>query len=211
MSCLTTHYTLIIFKEAYVKEIIAATGILFIGGMAVWLLLFKICCQMINDIRSGTRKVPVIRKVVEKYDDCKKLDIAVNNAKAFVEKIIENEKICGLRLKEWQRLAGSFKYMIVMLGIWFALVMKDNFEEIYICTGITAMSVVALHLMDMLTDVKGYLNDTVIELVDYLENSGALRSEAGRVTSSKLKGEAASEFIKLNRRYEKICAKSTHS
>jgi hypothetical protein len=194
-----------------VKEIIAAIGILFIGGMAVWLLLFKICCQMINDIRSGTRKVPVIRKVVEKYDDCKKLDIAVNNAKAFVEKIMENEKICGLRLKEWERLAGSFKYMIVMLGIWFALVMKDNFEEIYICTGITAMSVVALHLMGMLTDVKGYLSDTVVELVDYLENSGELRSEAGRVKSAKLKGEAASEFMKLNRRYEKICAKSSHT
>ena len=66
------------------------------GGDGFWLFLFKNCYEMIQDIRSGTRKVPVIRKAVDKYDDCCKLEIAVNNTEVFVEKIIENEKICGL-------------------------------------------------------------------------------------------------------------------
>lgn len=52
--------------------------------------------------------------------------------------------------------------------------------------------------------------DTVVELVDYLENSGAVRSEAGKVMAAKLKGKAASEFMKMNRRYDKICAAKGH-
>ena len=46
--------------------------------------------------------------------------------------------------------------------------------------------------------------------VDYLENSGAVRSEAGKVMAAKLKGKAASEFMKMNRRYDKICAAKGH-
>lgn len=183
---------------------------LFVGGMTVWLLLFRYCCMMINDIRSGKRRVHVIRKVIQKYDDCRKLDIAVNNVEVFVEKIIENEKVCGLRLKVWERLAGSFKYIIVLIGIFSGIILKGNTDEIYICVAVAAMCCVALHFMDMLADVKGYFKDTVVELVDYLENSGAVRSEAGKIKALKLKGKAASEFVKMNKRYEKIYAKNGH-
>ena len=75
---------------------------------------------------------------------------------------------------------------------------------------ITAMCCVSLHFMDCMADVDGYLKDTVVELVDYLENSGAVRSEAGKVMAAKLKGKAASEFMKMNRRYDKICAAKGH-
>ena len=183
---------------------------LFVGGMVVWLSLFGYCCMMINDIRSGTRRVHVIRKVIQKYDDCRKLDISVNNVEVFVEKILESEKICGLRLKEWERLAGSFKYIIVLLGIFSGIILKGNTDEIYICVAVAAMCCVGLHFMDRLTDAKGYFKDTVVELVDYLENSGAVRSQAGKVMASKLKGKAASEFVKMNKRYEKICAAKGH-
>ena len=63
----------------------------------------------------------MIRKAVDKYDDCCKLEIAVNNTEVFVEKIIENEKICGLRMKAWQRIAGMVKYGIALLGIFSAV------------------------------------------------------------------------------------------
>mgnify|MGYP005901172805 FL=1 len=96
-------------------------AVVFMAGMAIWLFLFKNCYEMIQDIRSGTRKVPVIRKAVDKYDDCCKLEIAVNNTEVFVEKIIENEKICGLRMKAWQRIAGMVKYGIALLGIFSAV------------------------------------------------------------------------------------------
>ena len=84
------------------KIIVVLMAVVFMAGMAIWLFLFKNCYEMIQDIRSGTRKVPVIRKAVDKYDDCCKLEIAVNNTEVFVEKIIENEKICGLR--EWSNM-----------------------------------------------------------------------------------------------------------
>ena len=72
------------------KIIVVLMAVVFMAGMAIWLFLFKNCYEMIQDIRSGTRKVPVIRKAVDKYDDCCKLEIAVNNTEVFVEKIIEN-------------------------------------------------------------------------------------------------------------------------
>lgn len=192
------------------KVLVAVMAVVFVAGMSVWLLLFKICYEMICDIRSGTIKAQVIRKVVDKYDDCKKLDISVNNAEAFVEKIIENEKICGLRLKAWQRIAGTFKYIIALLGIFSGIIFRGNTDEVYICAAVAAMCCVSLHFTGRLTDVDGYLKDTVIELVDYLENSGAVRSEAGKVMAAKLKGKAASEFVKMNRRYEKIYAAKGH-
>ena len=175
------------------KIIVVLMAVVFMAGMAIWLFLFKNCYEMIQDIRSGTRKVPVIRKAVDKYDDCCKLEIAVNNTEVFVEKIIENEKICGLRMKAWQRIAGMV-----------------NTDEVYICAAVAAMCCVSLHFMDCMADVDGYLKDTVVELVDYLENSGAVRSEAGKVMAAKLKGKAASEFMKMNRRYDKICAAKGH-
>ena len=114
-------------------------AVVFMAGMAIWLFLFKNCYEMIQDIRSGTRKVPVIRKAVDKYDDCCKLEIAVNNTEVFVEKIIENEKICGLRMKAWQRIAGMVKYVIALLGIFSAVLFKGNTDEVYICAAVAAM------------------------------------------------------------------------
>lgn len=107
------------------KIIVVLMAVVFMAGMAIWLFLFKNCYEMIQDIRSGTRKVPVIRKAVDKYDDCCKLEIAVNNTEVFVEKIIENEKICGLRMKAWQRIAGMVKYGIALLGIFSAVLLRE--------------------------------------------------------------------------------------
>ena len=152
------------------KIIVVLMAVVFMAGMAIWLFLFKNCYEMIQDIRSGTRKVPVIRKAVDKYDDCCKLEIAVNNTEVFVEKIIENEKICGLRMKAWQRIAGMVKYGIALLGIFSAVLFKGNTDEVYICAAVAAMCCVSLHFMDCMADVDGYLKDTVVELVDYLEN-----------------------------------------
>lgn len=139
------------------KIIVVLMAVVFMAGMAIWLFLFKNCYEMIQDIRSGTRKVPVIRKAVDKYDDCCKLEIAVNNTEVFVEKIIENEKICGLRMKAWQRIAGMVKYGIALLGIFSAVLFKGNTDEVYICAAVAAMCCVSLHFMDCMSDVDGYL------------------------------------------------------
>ena len=144
------------------KIIVVLMAVVFMAGMAIWLFLFKNCYEMIQDIRSGTRKVPVIRKAVDKYDDCCKLEIAVNNTEVFVEKIIENEKICGLRMKAWQRIAGMVKYGIALLGIFSAVLFKGNTDEVYICAAVAAMCCVSLHFMDCMADVDGYLKDTVV-------------------------------------------------
>ena len=186
-------------------------AVVFMAGMAIWLFLFKNCYEMIQDIRSGTRKVPVIRKAVDKYDDCCKLEIAVNNTEVFVEKIIENEKICGLRMKAWQRIAGMVKYGIALLGIFSAVLFKGNTDEVYICAAVAAMCCVSLHFMDCMADVDGYLKDTVVELVDYLDYYN------NRRIKMKLKGlppalhrQQALSFMKMNRRYDKICAAKGH-
>lgn len=74
------------------KIIVVLMAVVFIAGMAIWLFLFKNCYEMIQDIRSGTRKVPVIRKAVDKYDDCCKLEIAVNNTEVLWKRLSKMRK-----------------------------------------------------------------------------------------------------------------------
>lgn len=74
------------------KIIVVLMAVVFMAGMAIWLFLFKNCYEMIQDIRSGTRKVPVIRKAVDKYDDCCKLEIAVKTPKFLWKRLSKMRK-----------------------------------------------------------------------------------------------------------------------
>lgn len=185
---------------------VASMVIVFLVGMALWLFLFRIGLHMLDDIRKGLYQSEINHKVVSKYDDCIKLEIPIHNVTVFVEKILENEKIHGLRLKEWERFAGSLRYIVALIGLFFSFFMRENVDELYVCLAVAAMCFVALGCMDRLTDVKGYCKDTVTQLVDYLENSGQVRVQEGRVMAEKLKGRAASDFMKMNKWYDKISA-----
>jgi hypothetical protein len=184
--------------------VIILMAIFFLIGMFAWLTIFRKYYSLINDVRRGNYKKPLIKQIVLKYDNCKKLEITINNVNAFVEKLIANYKVMGLRFTAWRRLAKCLEYFIIMIGIITSFIMRDSTDAIYICIGITALCTIALILMERMTDMESVHRTLIAETVDYLENTGAHRNLIKEQYSGKLTKEAANEFDKLNKSYEKI-------
>lgn len=191
------------------RILIVVIAVFFLTGMTAWLTLFRNYTALLGDIRHSTYKTPLMKQIVLKYDNCRKLEISIHNVNAFVEKLVENYKIGGLRFDEWQRVAKALEYFIIMLGILGAFLFRNSFDAANICVAVAALSAMALHLMDKFTDATGFNRMIVVETVDYLENTGAHRVSVREQLSGKLTKEAATEFEKLNKSYEKIEAGSS--
>lgn len=193
------------------KIVITVMVVMFMTGMAAWLILYRRFAALIYDVRNGEYKTPLMKQIVIKYSNCTKLEITIHNVNAFVEKIIENYKEYGLRFAEWEKVAKAMEYLIVMLSVAAAFAMRTSLDELYICATVGLLSALALHLCGRLTDTRGVRRTLLAETVDYLENSGELLdySLAVKPEVKKLTGRAAAEFMKMSRRYERIQAAST--
>ena len=192
------------------KYFVLITAVLFLTGMAVWLMLFRSYMALLADIRHGTYKTPLIKQIVLKYSNCKKLDISINNVNVFVEKIVDNYKIGRLRFDELIRVGKGLEYFIIMIGILSAFILRNSFDAANICVAVAALSAMALHLMDKVTNPAELSRMIIVETVDYLENTGEHRYTVREQYEQKLTKEAASEFEKLNKSYDKIEASSIH-
>lgn len=193
--------------------IIVAMVLMFGLGMAVWLMLYTNYTRLLWDVKNSEYKMPLIKLIIRKYVDCKKLDIDVRNVNAFVEKSISGYEFCGIAHAFWEKLAKSMEYLIVMLAASSALFFRDRADEVYMCIALGVLSTMALHLCRKIADIEGAQRIIVIELVDYLENSGGLPFvNAGANLPCKLSGKAYVDFVKLNRCFDKIYeARSTQS
>lgn len=192
------------------RLVVTAIVMMFITGMAAWLVLYRNYSMMLADVRRSGFKTPLIKLIIKKYSDCRKLDICVRNAEAFVEKNIENNRICGLSYETLEKLARTIEYFIGMLAVVSAFFMQSRPDEVYMCLTVGAVAVMALHLFGRLADIQRLHRMLVTELVDYIENSGSLPQLNMEGTSkvSRLKGKAYTDFVKMNRSYEKIQASS---
>lgn len=188
------------------KLIIALIMLLFIFGTIVWILLYRSWFLLLEDVRRGEFKTPLIRQVIVKYNDCKKLDIKVKNVRVFVEKVTENNKICGLSAHFWEKTAKCAEYIIVMLATAAIFVMRRENDAVCVIAAVAALSAMALHLLGRITDTRQINKIIITDMVDFLENSGELplnytffNAKADRLT-----GKAYADFVKLNRCYQKI-------
>lgn len=192
------------------RLVVTAIVVMFIIGMAAWLVLYRNYSLMLSDVRQSGFRTPLIKLIIKKYMDCRKLDICVRNAEAFVEKNIENNRICGLSYEALEKLARTIEYFIGMLAVVSAFFMRETPEEVYMCFTVGAVAVIALHLFGRLVDIPRLHKILVTELVDYIENSGTLpqMNLEGTAKVSRLRGKAYTDFVKMNRSYEKIQASS---
>lgn len=190
------------------RLVITVMAVMFVAGMAAWLILFRGYSALIYDVRHGEYRTPLMKQIVAKYSSCRKLEITIHNVNAFVEKIMENYKEYGLRFSAWEKLAKAMEYLIVMLLVAAAFALRASLDELYICATVGVLSALALHLCGRLTDTRGVRRTLLAETVDYLENSGKLLdlNAAEKPQFRKLTGRAAVEFVRLNRRYERIQA-----
>lgn len=183
--------------------LMTAMGVL---GMTAWLILFGSCRKILCDIRNGKHSTPLVKKMISKYVDCKKLDINVQNVRAFVEKMLDTERICGLNPKMLVSIGVGVKYLLIMTMIIGMFVFKGNYDAAYVVLTTGLITALALHLCEKLTDYAGVHRRIVVEMVDFLENSGdvVLRERKYKPTCSKLTGRAAAEFEKMSRQYDRL-------
>lgn len=201
--------------------------ILWITAMVIWCTLFNYYSQLIRDVRCGEYKKPLIKQIVIRYDNCKKLNININNIDVFVEKIIDNYEVCGLSIINWEIVAGILEYIIVILGtghivgIFFSI--QERGEWIYsIHYSLSAASlndytvidiagvifviiaVIAVCILRKVWENKRFIRTLIVEIADYLENSGGLRVPSTCCAATKLKGSSASDFERLRKSYKRI-------
>ena len=144
---------------------------------------------------------------------CTHLNEKVGDVPAPIKKSLSEYRFWGMGLHQWKRFGLAAFCLALSAAVCGCAILVQNGADLiqdnrYFWLG-------ALVLL-LLTAVAG-ISDTgyremllTVGLTDYLENSGAVRSEAGKVMAAKLKGKAASEFMKMNRRYDKICAAKGH-
>jgi hypothetical protein len=195
------------------RVIIIIMAVMFVAGIVAWLVLFQSYTDLINDIRKKQHRTALVKQVVLKYDTCKRLELSIYDVNAFVERVIEGQTVLGLQLAEWEFVAKSMKYLVAVVGGITAFVMRNNLYTVYMYMAVAALSIIALQLMDRLTDVKTLHKALTQELVEELERSSPSECMIDGQITAKLTRGAASEFVKLNRCYEKIelaCRSGNH-
>ena len=188
------------------RLVISLMIIMFIVGMTAWFILYGSYSQLLADVKYSEFKTPMMKQIILKYNDCRKLDIKVKNVKAFVEKVIENYEVCGLSPVTWEKLAKCMEYFIVMLATIAAFIMRNQPDAVYACVTVGILAAMALHLSGRLADTRRLHKMIVLDMVDYLENSGELplQHTFTKPTFKKLTGRAYLDFVKMKRCYEKI-------
>lgn len=174
--------------------------IAFVVGMLSKVMIASIYASMTKENTEN----PLIKQIRLKYDNCKKLDISINNVNAFVEKSMENYRICGLSLNGINNISKEMQYICVGLGIINAIVFRQDTSAIVFGLGISLLSCIAIKLLEEIVDTDNQKRSVVVELVDYLDNTSVHRDSMKDMAVKRFSKEASTEFNKLNKSFEKI-------
>ena len=184
---------------------VAAMVLMFGVGMAVWLVLYRNYTRILWDVRNSEYKTELVKRIVRRYIDCRKLNIEVRNVEVFVEKSVIEHEICGLSQGIVSKVGKSMEYLIVIVTALAVVFYRNSMDETYMCIVLGVLSAVALHLCRRLADIDGVQWSIVVELTDYLENSGELPYVTHKHSASgKLSTRAYMDFVKLNRCFNRI-------
>lgn len=147
---------------------------------------------------------PLIKQIRLKYENCKKLDISINNVNVFVEKAIENYRFCGFSLNGLNNISKEMEYICISLGIIDAIAFREDFSAVTFGLGIAVLSAIAIKLLEQIVDTDNQKRTVIVELVDYLDNTSVHRESMKDMAVKRFSREASSEFNKLNKSFEKI-------
>ena len=153
----------------------------------------------------------LVKQIRLKYDNCRKLDIRINNVNVFVEKAMENYRFCGFGLNGLNNISKEMEYICISLGIINAILFRNDFSAVIFGLGIGTLSAIAIRLLDQLVDADNQRRAVIVELVDFLDNTTVHRETMKDKAVKHFSREASTEFNKLNKSYEKIEAKIASS
>lgn len=174
--------------------------IAFVLGMLSKIIVGSIYGNMTKENSNN----PLIKQIRLKYENCKKLDISINNVNVFVEKAIENYRFCGFSLNGLNNISKEMEYICISLGIINAIIFRDDFSAVTFGLGIAVLSAFAIKLLEQIVDTDNQKRTVIVELVDYLDNTSVHRETMKDMAVKRFSREASSEFNKLNKSFEKI-------
>ena len=172
----------------------------FVFGMLSKIIVGSIYGSMTRENSSNS----LIKQIRLKYDNCRKLDISINNVDVFVEKALDNYRFCGFSLNGLNSISKEMEYICISLGIINALAFRDDFSAVIFGLGIAALSSIAIKILEQIVDSDNQKRAVIVELVDYLDNTTVHRESMKDEAVKHFSREASTEFNKLNKSFEKI-------
>lgn len=178
--------------------------ILMLAAFVLGMLSKIIVGSIYGNMTKENTNNPLIKQIRLKYDNCKKLDISINNVNVFVEKSIENYRFCGFSLNGLNNISKEMAYICFALGIINAIIFREDFSAVIFGLGIALLSSIAIKLLEQIVDTENQKRTVIVELVDYLDNSTVHRESMKDMAVKRFSREASNEFNKLNKSFEKI-------
>ena len=179
----------------------------FVLGMLSKIIVGSIYGSMTRENSNNS----LVKQIRLKYDNCRKLDIRINNVNVFVEKALENYRFCGFSLNGLNNISKEMEYICISLGIINALAFQNNFSAVTFGLGIGTLSAIAIKLLEQIVDSENQKRSVIVELVDYLDNTTVHRESMKDNAVKHFSKEASTEFNKLNKNFEKIESTVTRS
>jgi len=180
----------------------------FVLGMLSKIIVGSIYGSMTRDNSNNS----LVKQIRLKYDNCRKLDININNINVFVEKALENYRFCGFSLNGLNNISKEMEYICIALGVVNAILFRDDFSAVIFGLGIAALSSIAIKLLEQIVDADNQKHAVILDLVDFLDNTTTVHRESMKENAVKhFSKEASTEFNKLNKSFEKIESNFTRS
>lgn len=174
--------------------------------------------ELFREIRRGNS---LTRQIKLKFASCKKLDIQVNNTEVFVEKLMDNYRVCGFSLTGLGNVVHIMAYVCILLGLLGVYMFRETPPEMLMIGGLAAACFCMLKVVACLVDAPEHMGRIKVELVDSLENyskgdSDRLEEEMKTleeepVAQKHFTKEAGSEFQKMSKSFQKISARREKS
>ena len=172
----------------------------FVFGMLSKIIIGSIYGSMTRENSSNS----LVKQIRLKYDNCRKLDICINNVNVFVEKSLENYRFCGFSLNGFNNISKEMEYICISLGIINALAFRTDISAVIFGLGIATLSAIAIKLLEQIVDADNLKRAVIVELVDFLDNTTVHRDAMKDNAVKHFSKEASTEFNKLNKSFDKI-------
>ena len=165
-----------LLKGEIVKTfIIAAT----VFGVDVKVVQTFILINLVEESENiPTAKNKLIKQMKLKFENCYRLNLGVNNVKAFVDKYIHKYKICGININHLERIPIIITWICAVAGIGCGCICYlQNYSvkvgSLYEIYGVG--SAVILKLTEIILDAPYKKKVLYINLIDFFENSLQIR------------------------------------
>ena len=190
------------------KIILLGMLMIFLLGMTAQLTLYTIMAYIKEDCRRKMMRTAFVKNTILRYEECRKLGIKVDNIKGFVQNSFDSGLLWGYSPDLLYGAALKSRYIIIATGTVSAVLHVNDLQKCFIYISMTMLQVMALKILENMTDYNNTKKSVILmmqnELIHFEKYSVLLKENVSCIYTGKLRGQAASEFVKLNKQYKQI-------